>query len=158
MSLYLCVSLCMYPCVSVYISVCRCVSLCMYPCVSICVCVYLLTGQSEATAHVLLRLACCRGHREVSVLENEPHRTCDSEPLPPAPARPRSWNTGTHNSSHSLTHPPASLKLDQVLGRAVEDMGRSREEAGPKVSQGFSNALSFCPRPRRRGVTGGSRT
>ena len=102
------VSLCMYPCVSVYISVCLSVSLCMYPCVSICVCVYLLTGQSEATAHVLLRLACCRGHREVSVLENEPHRTCDSEPLPPAPACPRSWNTGTHNSSHSLTHPPAS--------------------------------------------------
>lgn len=84
---------------------CRC--LCPRACVSVCVylclcplyaCVYLLTGQSEATAHALLHLAYCWGHREVSVLENEPHRTSDSEPLPPAPARPHGWNIGAHNS------------------------------------------------------------
>lgn len=77
------------------IPVCVCVYLCLCPLYA---CVYLLTGQSEATAHALLHLAYCWGHREVSVLENEPHRTSDSEPLPPAPARPHGWNIGAHNS------------------------------------------------------------
>lgn len=115
-------------CVSLRVCVSARICMCLYVCVSMSlssVCLCLLAHGSEATAHALLHLAYCWGHREVSVLENEPHRISDSEPLPPAPARPHGWNIGAHNSDPQPDS-PTCLSL-AALGPGEGSRGHREE-------------------------------
>ncbi|XP_046523564.1 uncharacterized protein LOC124242504 isoform X2 [Equus quagga] len=160
------VSVCVCGCLCISLSLClSCLCACLCASVSVCLslCVYQLTGRSEATAHALLHLAFCRGHGEVSVLENEPHGSPDSQPLPPAPRPPPRLGTRAPTAqAHSPDSPPrgsnwtASWEGQLRTRRHCEEAAplAPRAAVGPaalplRASAGRTPGSPSCPTPRR---------